>query len=59
MAFSIILGQAYTNYDVALTLLEEDTLLNKRRQLCLNFALKSPKIHNTATCFQHLTPTDL
>ena len=43
MAFSIILGPAYTNYDVALTLLEEETLLNRRKQLCLNFASKSSK----------------
>ena len=36
MAFSIILGVHYTDYMVALTLLEEDTLENRRETLCLN-----------------------
>ena len=41
MAFSIILGYNYTDYMVALTLLVEDTLENRRETLCLNFAKKS------------------
>ena len=43
MAFSIILGTNYVEYMVALTLLEEDTLENRRELLCLNFATKSEK----------------
>ena len=35
MAFATILGPVYSSYEVALTLLEEDTLENRRTLLCL------------------------
>ena len=56
MAFSIILGPTYANYDVALTLLEEDTLENRRRLLCLNFASKSSKDPQHNHMFPMLDP---
>ena len=48
-ALKIILKQNYKNYKHALTILELDTLYDRREQLCLNFALKClkhPKFKN-------------
>ena len=42
-ALKIILKQNYKNYNHALTILELDTLYDRREQLCLNFALKCLK----------------
>ena len=44
MALTIILGDAgFFNYDVAMTILEQDTLVNRRETICLNFAKKCIK----------------
>ena len=40
-AFSIILGKSYISYSNALEMLEMETLENRRKSLCLKFALKS------------------
>ena len=37
----------YHNYDVACTILETDTLNNRRQKLCLKFAQKDLKKDNT------------
>ena len=42
-ALKIILKQNYKNYKHALTILEMDTLNDRREQRCLNFALKCLK----------------
>ena len=47
IAFKIILGVDYYNYNVACTILESDTLKNRRKKLCLKFAQKDLKKDNT------------
>ena len=56
MAFSIILGTEYSSYDVALTLLEEDTLQNRRTNLCHNFASKCTKDPTHSHMFTKMDP---
>ena len=55
-ALSIILGDNYISYNVAFSLLDLETLENRREVLCLNFARKEfkkeenslfTKLHNT------------
>ena len=51
-ALKIILKQNYKNYKHALTILELDSLYDRREQLCLNFALKCLKHPR----FKHMFP---
>ena len=47
LAFRIILGDDFCDYDVACTLLETETLEMRREKLCLKFARKDVKKENT------------
>ena len=47
VALLIILGDHYTNYDVACTLVGIEPLQMKREQLCIKFALKNLKQENS------------
>ena len=40
-AFHVILGEGYTGYQRSLTVLDCETLKNRRVQICLNFANKA------------------
>ena len=47
IAFKIILGDSYCDYDIACTLLETEPLKNRREKLCLKFAKKDLKSDTT------------
>ena len=50
-AVRIILGDAYIGYKKSLVKLEMETLEDRRKQLCLNFALKCKKNPKTSNMF--------
>ena len=59
-AFSIILGRRYTSYKQALFSLKMDTLEDRRKILCENFAIKSQgneKFSSWFTSSDQLTPS--